>query len=109
MDINELISSLSVEDIEQLRSAASSILGSSEPETPKQKNSDNLFSPDMLGNLGKISSVFSQNDNRTALLEALKPMLSEPRRQRADEAIRMLRIIRLLPLLRESGLLNGLL
>jgi hypothetical protein len=59
--------------------------------------------------LGVLGNNINAKDNRTALIEALKPMLSEPRRQKADEAIKILRLINLIPLLRDSGLLKGLL
>ena len=45
-------------------------------------------------------------DSRTKLLTALKPHLSEPRREKVDTAIKILRMLELLPLLRESGILK---
>ncbi len=109
MDISEILSSLTPEDMENLRSAAASIMGNTHSEQPKEQKSDNLFPPDMMKILGSLGNNFNAKDNRTALIEALRPMLSEPRRQKADEAIKILRLINLIPLLRESGLLNGLL
>ncbi|MBR3868341.1 MAG: hypothetical protein IKM66_03420 [Clostridia bacterium] len=111
MDINEILSSLTPEDMEQLKNVAASLMGSGQTESKKeqqQSQQNNIFNSDMLGNLGKISNAVSGDDQRTALLKALKPMLSEQRQQKADEAIKILKIIQLLPLLRESGLLNGL-
>lgn len=46
------------------------------------------------------------DDHRTRLLEALKPNLSEPRQEKVDTAIKLLKIIDMLPTLRESGILN---
>ena len=59
--------------------------------------------------IGKIMSIVSRlksdhNDNRSQLLLALKPHLSAPRREKVDTAIKLLRLIDLLPLLRESGM-----
>lgn len=111
MDISEILSSLTPEDMEQLKNVASSLMGSGQSESKKEQNqasSNNILNTDMIGNLGKISNAVSGDDQRTALLKALKPMLSEQRQQKADEAIKILKIIQLLPLLRESGLLNGL-
>ena len=48
-------------------------------------------------------------DDRTRLLLALRPHLSEPRQQKVDTAVKILRVIDLLPALRESGLLGKLL
>ena len=46
-----------------------------------------------------------QDDHdRTRLLLSLKPHLSEARQQRVDQAIKLLKLITLLPLIRESGL-----
>ena len=110
MDISEILSSLTPEDMEQLKSVASSLMGGqAEPKKEQTKQQSNgVFNSDILGNLGKLSNAVSGDDQRTALLKALKPMLSEQRQQKADEAIKILKIIQLLPLLRESGLLNGL-
>ena len=38
---------------------------------------------------------------------ALKPLLHEERRRRVDGAVKILRLINLLPALRESGILGG--
>ncbi|MBO5934106.1 MAG: hypothetical protein J6Q94_01320 [Clostridia bacterium] len=109
MDINEILSSLTPDDIAQLKSVASSLMGTDQNESKKEQSQPDIFSPEMLGNLGKIGNAVSGDDHRTALLKALRPMLSEERQKKADEAIKILRIIRLIPLLRESGLLSGLL
>lgn len=112
MDISEILSSLSQEDMEQLKNAANAIMGSAASEKSMngdKKESGVPFNASMLGNLGKLSSALSHDDERTALIRALKPMLSEPRQQKADEAIKILKLLQLLPLLRDSGLLKGLL
>ncbi|MBQ8210314.1 MAG: hypothetical protein IJZ35_07025 [Clostridia bacterium] len=109
MDISEILSSLTDEDIRQLKTAANSILNSDSGKKENKADSSNIFSADMLGNIGKIGNAVSQDDERTALIKALKPLLSEPRQQKADEVIKILRLVQLIPLLRDSGLLNGLL
>lgn len=113
MDISEILSSLSKEDMEQLKNAANAIMGSSvadnKPNGSDNRNTGSPFDAAMLGNLGKLSSALSHDDERTALIRALKPMLSEPRQQKAEEAIKILKLLQLLPLLRDSGLLKGLL
>lgn len=109
MDISEILSSLTPDDIAQLKSVASSLMGTDQNESKKEQPQPDIFSSEMLGNLGKIGNAVAGDDQRTALLKALKPMLSEERQQKADEAIKILKIIRLIPLLRESGLLSGIL
>lgn len=48
----------------------------------------------------------SKNDDRSNLLLALKPHLSAPRQEKVDTALKLLKIIDILPLLKNSGLLN---
>lgn len=50
-----------------------------------------------------------QDDKNAALILALKPHLSEARAQRADRAVRLLRLYAAAGILRESGMLQELL
>lgn len=51
----------------------------------------------------------NQKDNKDAvLLNSLKPYLSDKRQSKVDEAIKMLKLVSMLPLLKESGILGGL-
>ena len=59
--------------------------------------------------MAKIISVISRlksggDDSRANLLLALKPHLSAPRREKVDTAIKLLKIIDLLPFLKDSGI-----
>ena len=61
--------------------------------------------------IAKIMSVISRlknssNDSRANLLLALKPLLSVPRREKVDTAIKLLKLIDMLPLLKDSGLFD---
>lgn len=49
----------------------------------------------------------SENDPRCRLIAALKPMLSGERQRKADEAMKIIRLIDMIPALSESGLLKG--
>lgn len=109
MDISEILSSLTDEDIRQLKSAANSILGPNAGKQETKNEATNIFNADLLGNIGKMGNAFSQDDERTALIKALKPLLSESRQQKADEVIKILRLVQLVPILKDSGLLNGIL
>lgn len=101
--INDILSSLTDEDMENLRSAAESLF-SSQDSGEAQGGSSPDFA-DMLGNaqmIAKISSLMgamNKKDDRTRLIEALKPLLSEKRRKRADEAMQMMKLFELLPAL----------
>jgi hypothetical protein len=56
----------------------------------------------------KILGSMGQEDENTKLLMALKPHFSEKRREKIDQAVKMLRLLSVLPLLKDSGLLGGL-
>ena len=51
----------------------------------------------LMGNLNK-------DDENTALLKALRPYLHGDREKRLDDAIQILRIMKVLPLIQEKGL-----
>ena len=95
--------------MENLRAAADSLFSSDE-DSEKSGGGMPDFT-DMLGNarlIAKISSLMgamNKNDDRTRLIEALKPLLSEKRRKRADEAVQMMKLFEILPAL--SGLMGG--
>ena len=58
--------------------------------------------------LAPLLGQASQEDDATRLLRALRPLLGEARQKKVDEAIKILQLMRLLPLLKESGLFSGL-
>lgn len=55
-----------------------------------------------------IMSALSDNkiDERSKLLLALKPHLSEKRQQRVDKAVKLLKLASLIPIVKEQGLLD---
>ena len=107
--INDIIASLSAEDIENLKSAAESFFGNGEKKEKKEDHSaPSGGMPDLssiLGNaqmMAKISSLMSmmnKRDNRSELIRALKSLLSEKRRRRADDAMQMLKLFEILPMM----------
>ena len=64
-------------------------------------------SPEMLGMIMKfapiLSSMNEENDS-TRLLHALKPFLSEKKQRRVEQSVKLLGIMRILPLVKEIGL-----
>lgn len=52
-----------------------------------------------------LLTAFRQEDNNTRLLHALRPLLGAERQKKADEAIKILSMLRLLPILRGQGIL----
>ena len=106
-NINEILSSLSDEDMENLRAAAENLFSSEEK---SERNETVGFGgmPDLSGILGNarlmsgISSLMgamNKTDSRTRLIEALKPLLSENRRRKADEAMQMMKLFEILPMI----------
>ncbi len=101
-----ILSSLSEQDMANLTQMASSIMGAkNEKEKSEKKDSANDFfgSPDF-ETIQKIMSLMEKlNSNSHSrecdLISALKPMLSEKRRKKADEAMSMLRLMSILPLI----------
>lgn len=109
--ISELLSSVSPEELERLKGVAQSLISSNgnadTSASPKKENSDtalggisSLFGGDTAKMLSSVAKALNQDDDRTKFIAALKPLLSEERRQRADEAMRFLRLMDALPLLK---------
>lgn len=61
----------------------------------------------MIMKLQQMMSSFNREDDNTRLLHALKPHLRKERQQKADEAIRLMQLMEMLPMLKESGLFGG--
>ena len=98
--INDILSSLSEDDIENLKGIAKDLF-SGEEELPLGNGGLNI------AGLGKMLSA--SEDERCKLIKALKPMLSDERQKRADEAVRLLKLASMLPAIQQSGILNSLL
>lgn len=98
--INELLNSLSPDDMQKLQSVASSLGGN----TAGAQNLGSALSSTPEGLLGTITASLGKDNEKTAFLKALRPLLSEERKQKVDEAVKFLRLMDSLPLLK--GLLK---
>ena len=108
--IENIINSMSQKDIEDLTAMASQLFSggnsnSDSKSAPKPEHNDPADGIDF-DTITKIASVLGKlssqpKDPGCELLAALKPMLSPERRHKADEAIKMMRLISLLPLLKD--------
>ena len=68
------------------------------------------FSPDMLSMFSKIAPLMSdvsKEDDTQRLLNALRPFLSDERKKKLDEANKLLKIMKLLPMVKELGVLDS--
>lgn len=117
-DISEKLAELlnDPDSLKRVREMAENILGASPkstPEAPPPNNGGSVFDNMDIDptQVGKIFSVMSrlksdQDDKRAKLLLALKPHLSEPKREKVDTAIKLLKLIDLLPFLKDSGMFD---
>ena len=98
------------ESMKKFSEMASSFLNSSEKNEKSQPtDSENFnFNPQQMGSIMKIMNILQKqifkNDDNTKLLLALKPHLSAERSKKVDKAISLLKIVKVLPLLKDSGL-----
>lgn len=93
------------DSMEQVRKMAESLF-SGEKEPENKGNSGGMPSPDELqAIISVVSQLNSQQDSeRTHLINALKPYLSEQRQAKADNAIKILKLLELWPAIKDSGL-----
>lgn len=118
LDIGSILSSLSSEDINNLKNVANSILGGGEKEEQKQEaptqnvnapkmDLSSLGLPDMsqFSNLLPLLSALNSHDEREDFICALKPLLSHERQQKADEAMKFIKLLGIIPLLKEKGIM----
>ena len=98
------------ESLNRVREMAEDILGEKPKEEPQNDIPDLLSNVDLMNVMSLVSKLNTKaEDSRTALLTALKPHLSEPKREKVDTAIKILRLLELLPIIKESGALGKLL
>ncbi|MBQ7295194.1 MAG: hypothetical protein IJW86_03250 [Clostridia bacterium] len=108
-NLENIINSLSQSDIDQLSELAETFMGTSGEEKKESSSHKSQpqqgfdFDPQMLAKIMKIMNKLSKqrDDPRCDLLRALRPMLSPEKQRKTDEAINMLRIFSLLPLIDE--------
>ncbi len=104
-----------------ISSLLSMLLSQSEQEQAEQTENENIKDDEskednqpgidfeMLLKIGEIISRLNESDKNTELLLALKPHLREENRARIDTAVRLFKLISLLPYLKESGMFDNLL
>ena len=81
-----------------------------EKEESKDNNNTNPFGDFDFSKLLKLKSAFSQSDNsdkNIELLTALKPHLNEKNQAKIDQSIRLMKMLALVPLLKELGIFGG--
>ncbi len=84
-------------------SAAAPTAASAMPSFPPL---DGMPDMSMIAKLAPLLTGMGKDDQHTALLKALRPYLHGEREKRLDDAIRIMRLVNMLPLLREKGLME---
>ena len=105
IDIENLLSSISDEDMAKIKSIADSLTekGDSQQQQEQKKSEQIPNLPIDMNTMQKIMGLmgqFNKEDYRTRLIQDLKPLLSDERKQKADEAVRFLQLMEVLPLLK---------
>lgn len=99
--------------LEQIMSLGSMFgIGSDEAKAESdEKSSDQsdaqVFPEDIMGTILKLMPILmsmNKEDENTRLLNALRPFLKEEKRKKVDEAIKMMQMFKLLPLLKSQGI-----
>ena len=100
------------ESLSQLRELAEMLTGQpagEEPQAASQPSSGGGEMPD-IAKLMQLSGALrnaGREDKNVALLMALRPLLKDENKQKLDRAVKLLRLVSLWPMIRESGLLGG--
>lgn len=106
----------SPEGMAQIQGIADMLLKKDSPDAEKTESKSNQPSSLLPAELGvnEINTIMrvmgalksDSDDQTTALLYALKPHLKPERQKKIDGAIKLLRLYRLLPLLKEGGIFD---
>ncbi len=105
MDIESLLASVSDEDMAKIKGIAQSLMESNEQKPPQIAPKQDIMSnfpldADMMKKIMSVVGRMNKDDYRTRLIYDLKPMLSDDRKKKADEAVKFLQLMDVLPLLR---------
>ena len=102
-NLADLLGGLREEDLQSLRDTAASLFGNDAPKSDVPEDDDGIDPAMMRKIMRLMHAMQSHQDERSALIRALKPYLSEPRQRRAEEAMQLLRMLDILPMLQENG------
>lgn len=99
------------DSMKKVQQMAENLLGDGGGEEPPESPSESVFpqiDPQMMTKMMGIMSRLKNTgtDRRTELLLALRPHLGERRQEKLDTAVKLLRLIDVLPALKSSGLLD---
>ena len=111
--IGELLSDK--ESIKQISELAQMFMSDTSENSGKDEASnenDDIFGGidfEKILKLQEIFVAFSEKDKNTELLTALKPYLKDEKKQKVDKAIKILKLLAVWNIVKESGMLNDFL
>lgn len=105
-NLGDIIASLSKDDTDMLKGVAASILGNDAQQEKEKPSADDLGLDGIDFNMiMKAKSIFDKMNNtpnkNVDLILALKPHLKPETQSKADQALRILKLFEILPLLKE--------
>ena len=112
-NLGDIMSSLSEDDMAKLNSLADELFRDKDKEKKSEKSSaDKTSSFDLFSGLdpavmNRLMNIITRlnsapDDPRCNVIASLKPLLSKDKQQKADEAIKMLQLLSLIPLLGDT-------
>lgn len=111
--ITEILNNPDIMD--RIKDLANGIKPQEKKEELEEKNSEipenQELSPDILSAVMKIAPLLSsiENDDKYAnFLKSLRPLLSESRQKKLDESSKLIKIFKILPILKNSGIIWGI-
>ena len=111
-DLNSKLESIlnDPDSMEKVRQMAQSLFSGDDTDAVNSEDGDTQ-NPFEAADIGRIMSIISKlegraDDNRTKLLLALKPHLTDRRRGKVDSAIKLLKLVEALPLLKQAGIFD---
>ncbi len=101
------------ESMNRVRAMAESLLSGPEEKKQGGEQTGLLSAVEGIGadDMQRLIKIFSrlnsaEKDSRSELLLALKPHLSDEKKKKVDSAVKILKILELWPLIKDSGLIN---
>ena len=115
-DFSEMLQNiLKTDEGKQGFAQAMSMLEGKNDDSNEEHQNNNLNSdafpidPAMLIKMQQLFSQIPKHDKNTEFIRALRPLLKPERQTKADEAIKMMKIFSMLPILQKSGMLGQIL
>ncbi len=107
-DLSSMLAGImnSPEQMEKLKAMAGNLFGGAESPVPTPQQPSDISAGEIAG-LMKMANLLKNNtnDRRAGVLLALRPYLTEHRQKRVDDAVKILRLINILPAVKEAGIL----